>query len=178
LSAVEAFREIITAYRIAPESIQRVSIRVPKKCMAIIDRPRIPSNRLESAMSVHYQIALTAFDPIRLRDVKRETIIDNDQVCRLIKKIEVKASEEFENYPASALPAKVEIQSGDQTYSREIVYPKGDSHNPFDWEEVTSKFRWVASPVLRTEVVDSVVEMVREIDVGIKNPSQLVQLIT
>lgn len=75
LSAVEAFREIVTTHRIAPESIQEVSVWVPKTFVTMIDRPKFPENQIESVLNVQYQIALIAFHPDGLLDVKREQFI-------------------------------------------------------------------------------------------------------
>lgn len=177
LSAVEAFQQIVTTHRIAPESIQEISVWVPKPFVAMIDRPRLPENHIESVLSVQYQIALVAFIPNGLLDVTRDRLIKDDRISGLIKKIHVKPSEELEAVSSSALPARVEVQTDRQSYSLQLIHPKGDPDNRFSWEELIEKFRWVTRPVLEKEVADQVVKTVQNLET-IGDLNHLVKILT
>jgi 2-methylcitrate dehydratase PrpD len=177
LSAVEAFQEIITTHRIAPESIQEVSVWVPKTFVAMIDRPRLPENPMESILSVQYQIALVAFVPDGLLDVKRERLIKDDRIRGLINKIHVKPSDELADYSSSDFSTRVEIQTGRQSYSLKMLHPKGDPANKFSWEEVIDKFKWVTKPIFGEGKASQLAHLIRQLDDGI-NLTSLSELLT
>lgn len=177
LSAVEAFREIMATNRINPESIQEVSVWVPGQFIAIIDHPDLPGNRRESVSSVQYQIALAACEPNRLLDVKRERLVKDECIRALIEKIHVKPSEELERDYPSVWPARVQIQADGRTYSGEMLHPKGDQHNKFSWDDVTSKFRWVVKPALNEVETEQVADLVRNLDAS-ANLTNLLKLLT
>lgn len=166
LSAVEAFQKMMATHKINPESIKKISVWVPGPFLSIIDHPEFPETRQASVVSVQYQIALAAFEPDRLYDVRREPLMKDDRVINLMAKIEVKPSEELECHYPSAWPARVEVKTEKQSYSSEMLYPKGDAQNKFNWDEVISKFRWVAKPVLGEIRVEQVIKSVQKIDSG------------
>ena len=166
LSAIEAFRQIVTTNSIAPESIQEISVWVPKSFVAMIDRPKFPETQIESVLSVQYQIALMAFYPEALLDVKRERLIKDDQISGLIKKICVKPSEDLGRSYPSASPARVEIKTAEQSFTLTIVYPKGHPNNRFNWQEVIDKFRWVTKPIIEEEKANQLAHLIRKLDDG------------
>jgi 2-methylcitrate dehydratase PrpD len=166
LSAIEAFRNIVTTNSIAPESIQEILVWVPKSFVAMIDRPRLPENQIESVLSVQYQIALMALYPEALLDVKRERLIKDDQISGLIKKIYVKPSEELERRYPAASPARVEVNTGNQSFTLEIVHPRGHPNNRFNWQEVIGKFRWVTKPIIEEGKANQLAHLIRDLDEG------------
>jgi 2-methylcitrate dehydratase PrpD len=177
LSAVEAFREIMATHRIAAESIQEVSVHVPKAFIAMIDRPKLAETHIESVLSVQYQIAVVAFIPDGLLDVTRTQLIKDNRIMRFVNKIRVKPSEQLEAYSSSAFPARVEVQTDRQRYYQEIIHPKGDPRNRFSWEELIEKFRWVTKPVLEQKVVDQVINGGRNLDT-LDDLTELLELLT
>lgn len=94
-----------------------------------------------------------------------------------MKKIYVKPSEELEGYRPSASPARVEIQTGKQSYSLEMLHPKGHPSNRFSWEEVIDKFRWVTKPILGEGKANQLAHLIRKLDDGI-NLTSLLELLT
>ena len=163
LSAIEAFHQIVTANRLTPESIQEISVWVPKSFVAMIDRPSFPETPIESILSVQYQIALMAFYPEALLDVKRERLIKDEQIAGLIKKIYVKPSEDLiQSYPSTS-PAKVEIKTATQTFTLLIVHPKGHPNNRFIWQEVIDKFKWVTKPTIEEEKANQLAHLIRNL---------------
>jgi 2-methylcitrate dehydratase PrpD len=177
LSAVEAFQQIMTNHRIAPESIQEVSVWVPKAFVGMIDRPKLPETHIESVLGVQYQIAVVAFVTDGLLDVKRDHLIKDDRINGLIGRIHVKPSEDLEAYSSSGFPAKVEVVTDRERYFQEIIHPKGDPNNRFSWEELIEKFRWVTRPTLEQDVADQVISRVQNLET-IDNLTCLLDLLT
>jgi 2-methylcitrate dehydratase PrpD len=166
LPAIEAFREILNTHQVDPESISAITVRVPRPFAAMINRPKLPDNRLESIVSVQYQIALAAFDPEKLLDVKRQRLPRDSKVEALIRKIRVKPSRELERHYPSVWPARVEVRTGQGRHSCEMLHPKGDARNSFTWDEVTSKFRRLAKAASGKLVTDQIAISVRNLDVS------------
>lgn len=175
LSAIEAFREILTTSQLTPESIEDVTVWVPERFIGIIDHPNLPANHRESMVSVQFQMAILAFDPNSLLDAKRDNLRRDERIKCLIERIHVKPSEELERYYPAVWPARVEVRAGGQKYSYEMLHPRGDPRNRFSWQEVISKFGWVARSALDDVLLEKVPNLVREIEVD-KNLAELLEL--
>jgi 2-methylcitrate dehydratase len=67
-------------------------------------------------------------------------------------------------YKQGARPAAVEVNTRRGTFSREVLYPKGDPNNPMTWDDVTQKFRQQAEPVLGPTRAGEIVERCRSIE--------------
>lgn len=177
LSAVEAFREIISNNDLDPESIQEVSICVPKRFAARIDHPNLPDNRLKTIPNVRYQIALAAFEPEKLFDAMRKDISKDRRIPSLMEKVQIKASKGLERYYPAAWPARVEIRTDAHKYSCKMLHPRGDSCNRFSWDEVIHKFNGLVVPVLGEAAGEQVAQWVQHADAN-RNTTQLLKLLS
>ena len=164
LSAVEAFQETLAAHEIAPESIEKVTIFVPGQFTKMIDNPKPPENRMESIIGIQYQIALAAFEPARLRDVGRELLLQDSRIDVMMAKVSVKPSLELEAYFPQTWPARVEVTTKNGVMVREVLYPKGDGHNPFTWNEVALKFQQAAFGKVRDTREEPITGLIASID--------------
>lgn len=164
LSAVEAFRAILTNHQLEPESIQEVSVQVPRPFVSMIDHPKLPENRMDTVRSVQYQIALAAYQPGSLFDVQRENITVDDRMRVLMEKIRIEPSEKLASGYPSIWAARVEVKLGGKTYSYEMLHPQGDPGNRLQWEEVISKFNWVAKAALDEMKLGLISQVVRHLD--------------
>ena len=163
LPAIEGFRDIIGTDHVNPESIQEIIVWVPGNFMSIIDKPQMPDNRLQTISSVQYQIALAAFDPDGLFDIRREQVNCDTRVRNLMNKVQVKPSRELERSYPSVWGARVEVKTEERGHSRKVLYPKGDPRSMMNWDEVIAKFKWLAGPALgdrsAAEVIDFISTM-------------------
>jgi 2-methylcitrate dehydratase PrpD len=62
LTAIEAFKEILTGQGVDPSSIDAIEVHVPKQYAAMINNPTLPGIRQESLFGVQYQMALAALE--------------------------------------------------------------------------------------------------------------------
>lgn len=174
LAAVEMFQDIVFTHGINPESINEVCVSVPRWFISLIDHPELPDNRLESIVSVKYQIALAALRPVNLLDVKREPLVMDSRINDLIKKIQVRSSAKLGRCYPSIWPAEVEIKAKGKKYVGEMLYPKGDHRNRFTWDEVALKFRRIAGPIIGEAATGQLTDSIKGLDAG----SSLVNLFT
>jgi 2-methylcitrate dehydratase PrpD len=67
-------------------------------------------------------------------------------------------------FKKGARPAAVEVKTRRGTFQREVLYPKGDPHNPMTWEDVTQKFMTQSASVLDQKTAREIVERTRAIE--------------
>ena len=164
LSAVEAFRRILAEEGVEPESIRHVRVLVPASTAAMIDNGRLPETRLESIVSVQYQMSLAALHPEGLLDVAHEPRTGDPRTGVLMARIRVEASTELERLFPAVWAATVEVATGKGVFVREVVYPKGDWQNPLTWEDLASKLAWVTGALLGRERTELLIGLAREME--------------
>ena len=141
LASVAAFRQI----ELPPlDEIERISVSVPLVYRAMIDRPSPPANRIESMLSVQYQLALAAFAPATLDDALRETLPHDTRIAALMQKVHVRADDglgaQFPRVWGSRVT--LEPRAGART-TVEVLAPPGSGTRALAWVELTSKLERV-----------------------------------
>jgi 2-methylcitrate dehydratase PrpD len=78
-----------------------------------------------------------------------EKWLRNPDVAKLMKVCTLEAKPELTAlFKQGARPAAVEVKTRRGVFRREVLYPKGDPHNPMTWDDVTRKFMKQAEPVI------------------------------
>lgn len=162
LAAIEAARELADPKRIDPSGIDEIVVHLPEPQRAIVDRPTLPATRFASIVSVQYQIALALIAPERLLDVRRTPPFVDDGVRGLMSKIRVRRARDLDRHYPRAWPARVEIRAGGRRYSRLVLHPRGDAHNPFGWDEMSRKYFALAGPAIREDTATRIVAGMRD----------------
>ena len=177
LAAVEAFRQIIAEDGVDAASIREVRVLVPGPFKGMIDNANPPETRMESIVSVQYRMALAAFDPAGLFDVLHEPHTGDPRIGTLMARIKVEGDPEMEGPFPAVWPARVEVVGEKGRTTREVRHPKGDVENPLTWDELASKFGWVAGPLLGGEKAGLVIRQARDVD-GAREMAPLLTLLT
>jgi 2-methylcitrate dehydratase PrpD len=137
LSSVAAFRQLA-----APplDEIERIVVRVPAAYRAMIDRAGLPAHRIESLLSVQYQLALAAFAPAVLDDALRRSLPADSRIEALMRKVSVEADAELGARFPSAWGSRVtlEMRSG-APVSSEVLAPPGSGTQALEWADLTAK---------------------------------------
>lgn len=160
LAAVEAFRELL-GEGVDPDTIEGIDVRVPGVFAAMIDQPRSPTSRLDSLLSVQYQMALAAYHPEALLDVGRSRLPADERLEKFMGKIRVVASPELERVYPGAWPARVDLRLPSGSLSRDALHLAWDPGGGAGWSEIEAKFRRVTAPALSEERATRVVEAAR-----------------
>ena len=141
LASVAAFRQLTLP---PPDEIERIVAAVPLVYRAMIDRPAMPANRIESMLSVQYQIALAAFAPATLDDAVREPLPHDTRIAALMQKVQVRADDglgaQFPRVWGSRVT--IEPRAGAPT-TAEVLTPPGSGARPLAWAELTAKLERV-----------------------------------
>ena len=156
LAAVEGVREMMTHERIKAPDLEKIVIGVPDAQRWVIDHPELPSTRMESIVSVQYQIALQIVAPEGRLAISGGRPFLNDAMRTVMAKILVKHAPDLEKYYPAAWPAKVEIRAKGRRFRGEVLHPHGDAKDPLDWSECSVKFIALGGPA-------AVIEQVRDL---------------
>jgi 2-methylcitrate dehydratase PrpD len=148
LAAIEAARQIAEAQRLAPGRIDRIVVSLPELQRRIVDRRGMPESRFDSIVNVRYQIALALTAPDRLTDVGRTPPFESTDLRRLMSRVRIRRARDLDSRYPRAWPARVEIDSRGRRFRRLLLYPRGDAHHPFGWDQVEQKFVAAAGPVI------------------------------
>ncbi len=141
LASVAAFRQLV----LPPlDEIERVSVSVPLVYRAMIDRPSPPANRIESMLSVQYQLGLAAFAPATLDDALRASLPHDTRIAALMQKVHVRADEGLGAQFPRVWGSRVvlERRAGAPT-TVEVLAPPGSGTRALAWTELTAKFERV-----------------------------------
>jgi 2-methylcitrate dehydratase PrpD len=141
LASVAAFRQITLP---PPDEIERIVAAVPLAYRSMIDRPAMPASRIESMLSVQYQIALAAFAPATLDDTLRESLPHDTRIAALMQKVHVRADDALSAQFPRVWGSRVTLEPrvGAPT-TVEVLAPPGSGTRALAWAELTAKLERV-----------------------------------
>ena len=124
--------------------IERIVVAVPLVYRAMIDRPSLPANRIESLLSVQYQIALAAFAPATLDDAVRQSLPHDAHIAGFMQKVQVRADDDLgARFPRTwGSRVTLEPRAGAPT-TVEVLAPPGSGTRALAWAELTAKLERV-----------------------------------
>lgn len=162
IAALHAFR-VVLERGVAAEAIGDVLVEVPPVYRAMIDRPHLPTARLESLTSVQYQLALAAYAPARLYDVVRATFAVEASVRDFVRRVRVVPDPELESYYPEAWPARITVRTDDGArHAVEAIHPLGDVGTGFGWDAAIAKH----AAILPSEAVADLASACRRLGTG------------
>lgn len=99
------------------------------------------------------------------------------KIIDLMSKIKVTEDSELSKLYPPARPADLQIRTKNgNVYRNRVDYPKGDPHNPMSDEEVKTKFRRLAEPLMKEERVKAIIDCVDKIE-NVADTGQLMALL-
>ena len=128
------------------DDIEQIVVHVPSAYRDMVDRPALPSGRIESMIGVQYQLALAAIEPTQLYDVLRESLPSDARFAQLVSRIQVRADPSLtERFPLS-WGSRVDIRwrSGEES-NAEVHDPHGSRLRRLDWQALRGKLDRILS---------------------------------
>jgi len=164
-AGVEALLRIVQQHSLQPETIGEIALFLPAQNVAMMNRPSITPTHAATVGSGQYVMAVTALrGEIDLTSFEDKFLHDN-VVRHLMKNVKVSPCTELERHYPKYWPGRVAVKLIDgQSYSEEVIIPKGEIGNPMSAEEVEGKFLSLATPVLGNDKAHSVVKEVRSLE--------------
>ena len=141
LASVAAFRQLA----LPPlDEMERISVAVPLVYRGMIDRPSPPANRIESMLSVQYQLGLAAFAPATLDDALRESLPNDARIAALMLKVHIHADDALGAQFPRVWGSRVTLEprAGAPT-AVEVLAPPGSGTRALTWADLTEKLERV-----------------------------------
>jgi 2-methylcitrate dehydratase PrpD len=164
-AGVEALLKILRRTSLTPAAIEEIELFLPAQNAAMMNRPSITASHAATVGSGQYVMAVTAQrGKIDLVSFDEEYLA-SEKVRTLMTKVKVSASTDLDRHYPKYWSGRVEVRLLDgQTYSEEVIIPKGESGNPMTQSEVEEKFLSLAAPVLGDEKAQTFIEGVQSLD--------------
>jgi len=182
ITAIEALIEMIQTHPITADQIEEITVKLPTVVMPLVGFPEYPQNRAASQVSTRYLLAATAYmgsdieynlDLSGLAKRKDPRIID------LFHRIHTAGDPELDKVFPEKKPCIIRIKTKDgKEFSQRNDGPfKGESENPLTAEDVETKFKRMAIPVVGKEKANQIIDKIKGLD-QLDDVSQLVSLLT
>jgi len=164
-AGVEALLKILRRTSLTPAAIEEIELFLPAQNAAMMNRPSITASHAATVGSGQYVMAVTVQrGKIDLVSFDEEYLA-SEKVRTLMTKVKVSASTDLDRHYPKYWSGRVEVRLLDgQTYSEEVIIPKGESGNPMTQSEVEEKFLSLAAPVLGDEKARTFIEGVQSLD--------------
>ncbi len=164
---LDALENLLKRYRLDPDQVQQVIVRVAANGAAIVNNREMPDICLQHLIAVMLIDKVVSFysahDKARMRD---------PAVLRQRAKVQLVPSEEFERLNPRRV-AVVEVTLNDGTHlSERVEAVRGTVENPMTRDEVVAKARDLMAPVLGAEACANLIKKV----VGIEDVKDIREL--
>ncbi len=174
-SPLSAALQLRAEHGIDPETIESVTIRTVARAVDILCDPSKyrPTSKETADHSLPYCVAVALMDGVVTPESFEEARFRDPKLLDLVRKVRGVADPEIEKTFPALYRCDMEIATKDgKTYSVRVDYPKGDPRNPLTDEELETKFRSLAEPVLPPGKPEEVISLVR----GLENEPTLERL--
>jgi len=158
MAASQALKEIIEA-GVPPSNMTQLVVSVPPPYLRMIDHGVIPGDRSSHLTSVSYQMALAAFAPDAMLDVKQASESVSGKIGAFMSKVTVKADENLLQYYPKSWPARLGVTRPRGEHERLVTHLPGDPERPFDEAQIAEKFRRVTAALVGERAAE---ELLRE----------------
>jgi 2-methylcitrate dehydratase PrpD len=139
LSGAAGFMALVERERIDPAHIAHVRVEVPRDYAWMIEAVARPGERLSTAISQTFLIALAAFDRTALYDVVRAGPFP-EAFYAFAQRVEVAGSDAFDAVYPRVWPARVTIRLDDgREHALLMEHPPGDPELPLAFADLQAK---------------------------------------
>lgn len=140
VAATEALMTLIDE-GLAPQSITKVTVRVPPPYARMIATKPEAGARSSTIVSAAYQLGLASFGRERLYDIERANTMA--EALAFASKVEVVPDDSLlGDFPAS-FPAEIEVSAGGQILRKRVTAAFGDPSRPLDDDALKHKANMV-----------------------------------
>ena len=164
-AGVEALLKILGRTSLTPAAIEEIELFLPAQNAGMMNRPSITASHAATVGSGQYVTAVTVLrGKIDLASFESE-FLDSVEVRELMNKIKISSSADLDRHYPKYWSGRVAVRLiGGQTYSEEVIIPKGESGNPMTQSEVEAKFLSLAAPAVGDQKARSVIDEVSSLE--------------
>jgi 2-methylcitrate dehydratase PrpD len=158
MAATQALKEIIET-GVSPSEMTQLVVSVPPPYLRMIDHGVVPGDRASHLTSVSYQMALAAFAPDALFDVKQAPERVSGEIGSFMAKVSVKADDDLLHHYPKSWPARLGVTTPTGKHERLVIHVPGDPERPFDEREVAAKFRRTTAASIGERAADDLLRL-------------------
>jgi 2-methylcitrate dehydratase PrpD len=164
-AGVEALLKILRRTSLTSSAIEEIELLLPAQNATMMNRPSITATHAATVGSGQYVMAVTALrGKIDLLSFGEEHL-SSEKVRTLMAKVKVSASTDLDRHYPKYWSGRVAVRLlGGQSYSEEVIIPKGESGNPMTQREVEEKFLSLAAPAVGDQKARSVIDEVSSLE--------------
>jgi 2-methylcitrate dehydratase PrpD len=164
-AGVEALLKILGRTSLTPSAIEEIELFLPAQNAGMMNRPSITASHAATVGSGQYVTAVTVLrGKIDLLSFGEE-YLSSEKVRALMAKVKVSASTDLDRHYPKYWSGRVAVRLLDgQSYSEEVIIPKGESGNPMTQSEIEEKFLSLAAPVLGDQKARLVIDEVSSLE--------------
>jgi len=161
MAATEALRQLV-ADGLRPDDMTEIRVAVLPPHQKMIDHGVIADDRASHLTSVQYQMALAACQPDNVYGLAQSPRDLSPMLRSFMGRITIIADDKLLTAYPGAWPARIAVTTAAGPRHAEVMHVPGDPERPFDWAQLTEKFRRVVSPVLGPEKADGMPKRIVE----------------
>jgi 2-methylcitrate dehydratase PrpD len=166
---IDGLIELATAHDIHPEQVDSVEVAVLEAGWPLVCEPRerkyAPSNAVDAQFSVPFGAAVALTYRAAGLDQFSDQNIRSQQIRSLMGKVVMVKDIRIEkNFPVE-WPAIVQVHlTNGKQFEKYVRFPKGDPENPLTWQELSAKFRSLATRVFPKTICDQIIDSVKDMN--------------
>ncbi len=170
--AIDGVFELKKRYRLNAAEVDEISCEVSRFCLDSAGQKE-PKTGLAGKFSIYYCAALPLIAEAAGEDQFTDKRVQSPQTVVLRKKVKARVNPALKD-----TEARVTIVTKDgKKYSTFIDKPKGDPRNPPTDSDLENKFRTLAVPVLPSQKIGALIEMIWSLD-KMKNLRELMKMVS
>jgi 2-methylcitrate dehydratase PrpD len=155
-SALDAITEIAARHALSPEKIRSIDIETYSIAKSLTGHIATEDSELGAKFSTPIAIGLLLVFGQSDSSIYKKQYISDPLVQSIAKKVTVRVNPERDKVYPGQRGASVTVETGDQSYTHEVIYPKGEPENPLSDDEIASKFDKNASTLYAMDRVNKI----------------------
>ena len=163
-SALDAVAEIVSKHAVAPEKIDSIDIETYSIAKSLTGHIATEDSELGAKFSTPIAIGLLLVFRQSDSSIYQNQYVSDSLVQSIAKKVTVRVNPERDKAYPGKRGASVTVKSGDQSYTHEVIYPRGEPENPLSDNEIASKFEKNASTIYAKDRVNKIRGIILDIE--------------
>lgn len=130
-----------------------------------------PTTRETADHSLPYCVAAALTDGRVTLDTFSDERLQDKKLIALVQKVKVQADAKLNKRYPEGIPNRITVKTkGGKSFDKEVIFPRGHAQNPMTDQEVESKFRILAEPLLPatriSEILDRCWNLDKQTEIG------------
>jgi 2-methylcitrate dehydratase PrpD len=168
-AAIDGVIDIMCQEGISADAV--VAVRIDTFARALSLNNDLAPRTLEAAQySVPFCIAVAAVRGGRALLPLENHTLNDEEVLRFARKVVLAIDPSLDAMFPSAVPARIECETRNGSFSRTVLAPRGEPNNPLAWHDLKTKFDVVADKRVSSATATALVDAIAALEAGDISP--------